>query len=74
VAWEDVGPTTVNARFLHDGKLVATAAGSLKTHDKQVSEDDIVTQATSGNKRVLTEIDFGHQKEALVFAPYQKGV
>jgi hypothetical protein len=67
VEWREAGPA-VNVEFLQHGKVVATAAGTLKTNDQQVTQDDIVSQATSGNKRVLTEIDFGRQKEALVFA------
>jgi hypothetical protein len=73
VEWQETGPA-VNVRFLHNGTLVAMVPGTLKTNDKQVTQDDIVTQITSGDKRVLTEIDFGHQKEALVFAQHQKGV
>jgi len=73
VEWEGVGPE-VNVKFLHDGKVVATVPGTLKTNDKDATQDDIVTQLTNGNKRVLTEIDFAHQKDALVFARHQKGV
>jgi hypothetical protein len=67
VEWQEAGPA-VNVKFLHDGEVLATVPGTLKTNDKQVTQDDIVTQITSTNKRVLTEIDFGRQKEALVFA------
>jgi hypothetical protein len=55
--------------FLRQGKLVATVPGTLKTNDKQVLQDDIVTETTSTNKMRLKEIDFGHQKEALIFGP-----
>jgi hypothetical protein len=73
VEWEGVGPE-VNVKFLHGGKVVATVPGTLKTHDKDATQDDIVTQLTKGNKKVLTQIDFAHQKDALVFARHQKGV
>jgi hypothetical protein len=46
---------------------VITVPGTLKTNDDQVTQDAIVTEATSPNTTTLKEIDFGHQKEALVF-------
>ncbi|HXY06943.1 MAG TPA: hypothetical protein VEI52_03735 [Terriglobales bacterium] len=71
VEWQQAGPA-VTIKFLHGSKVVATVPGTLKTNDKQVTQDGIVTEITSGNKRVLREIDFAHQKEALVLA--QQGV
>jgi hypothetical protein len=70
VEWQEAGPV-VNVKFLHDGKVVATVPGTLKTNDKQVTQDDVVFQMTSANKKVLTEIDFARQKEALVFAQHK---
>jgi hypothetical protein len=72
VEWQQTG-ATVNVKFVRDGKVLAEVPGTLKTNDNQVTQDSIVTQITSGNKKVLTEIDFGHQKEALVFAQSPKG-
>jgi hypothetical protein len=66
VAWQGTGPA-VQVSFLQNGKTVATAPGTLKTNDDQVIQDDIVTDATSSKTKALKEIDFGHQKEALVF-------
>ena len=66
VEWQGTGPA-VQVNFLQDGKTVATAPGTLKMNDDQVIQDDIETQATTSKTRSLKEIDFGHQKEALVF-------
>lgn len=70
VEWQEVGPA-VNVKFLQDGKVVATVPGTLKTNDTEVTRDDIVFQTTSENRKVLTEIDFGRQKEALLFAQHR---
>ncbi|MFZ0762146.1 MAG: hypothetical protein WAM69_19530, partial [Candidatus Sulfotelmatobacter sp.] len=66
VEWQGTGPA-VQVKFVQNGKTVATASGTLKMNDAQVSQDDIVTQTTSAHGKVLKEIDFGHDKEALVF-------
>jgi hypothetical protein len=66
VEWQETGPA-VQVKFMKNGKTVATASGTLKTNDAQVFQDDIVTQMTSAHRKVLKEIDFGHDKEALVF-------
>jgi hypothetical protein len=39
----------------------------LKTNDPHVTQDVIVTDTTSANTKTLTEIDFSHNKESLVF-------
>jgi hypothetical protein len=64
--WHANGPR-VEVNFVQDGKVVATAPARLKTGDSQVTQDDIVTRKTA-NKDRLMEIDFGKQKEALLFA------
>lgn len=66
VEWQEAGPA-VQVKFLRYGKTVATASGTLKTNDSQVTQDDIVTQQVNPHQNVLKEIDFGHQKEALLF-------
>jgi hypothetical protein len=66
VAWQGTGPA-VEVSFSQYGKTVITVPGTLKTNDDQVTQDAIVTEATSPNTTTLKEIDFGHQKEALVF-------
>ncbi|HUJ94599.1 MAG TPA: hypothetical protein VLW84_04980 [Terriglobales bacterium] len=71
VQWQEEAGPAVNVEFLRDGKVVATVPGTLKTNDHQVTEDDVVIQTVSTNKKVLSEIDFAHQKEALVFAQQQ---
>ena len=66
VAWQGTGPA-VEVSFSQYGKTVATVPGTLKTNDDQVTQDAIVTEATSADTTTLKEIDFVHQKEALVF-------
>lgn len=66
VEWQEPGPR-VKVNFLHNGKTVATAMATVKTNDAQVTQDDIVTHTTASNRTALTEIDFGHQKEAILF-------
>ena len=66
VEWEGAGPA-VEVNFQKNGKTVATVPATLKTNDDQVTQDAIMTEATSGDTTELKEIDFGRQKEALVF-------
>jgi hypothetical protein len=63
VKWQGAGPD-IQVTFLRDGKTVATVPATLKTNDVQVTQDDIVTDLAT---KTLTEIDFHHDKEALVF-------
>jgi hypothetical protein len=64
VEWQGAGPS-VQVSFLHSGRTVATAPATLRTNDSQATQDDIVTDTTGAN--ALREIDFAHQKEALIF-------
>ena len=66
VEWQGTGPA-VQVSFQQNGKTVLTAPGTLKTNDDQVIQDAIVTEATGAGTSTLKEIDFGHQREALVF-------
>ena len=66
VEWTGTGPT-VQVSFLQGKNTVATVPATLKTNDSGVLHDDIVTDVPSADARVLEEIDFGRQKEALVF-------
>ena len=66
VQWQGTGPA-VQVSFQQNGKTVVTVPGSLKTNDDQVAQDAIVTEATGAGTSTLKEIDFGHQKEKLVF-------
>jgi hypothetical protein len=66
VEWQGTGPE-VQVNFVRDGKTVATVPGTLKTNDAQVRQDDIVTDTTSASTKTLKEIDFGRNKESLVF-------
>jgi len=65
VEWQGDGPA-VQVKFLKDGKLVATVPGTLKTNDRQVTQDDVVLQNTSANSKELVEIDINHGKEAII--------
>lgn len=66
VEWNGSGPQ-VQVAFLQHGKQVATAPATLKTNDQQITNDDYMIRKTASNAKLLREIDFGHQKEALVF-------
>jgi hypothetical protein len=67
VQWQGTGPD-VQVTFLKNGKTVATVPGTLKTNDREVTQDaQIVSGADNAANRTLDEIDFGHNKEALVF-------
>jgi hypothetical protein len=66
VEWQGTGPA-VQVSFQQNGKTVVTSRGTLKTNDDQVTQDAVVTEATGGGMSTLKEIDFGHQKEALLF-------
>ena len=66
VEWQEPGPH-VKINFVRDGKTVATAVATVKVNDAQVTQDDIMTRTTTSNRTALTEIDFGHQKEAIIF-------
>ena len=68
VEWQETG-SSVHVKFLHEGKTVATVPATLKMNDAQVAQDDVVIQNLT-NQKVLEEIDFGHQKEALVFGQH----
>lgn len=63
--WQGTG-SSAQVNFMQNGKTVATAPATLKT-DAQITRDDVVTRANSSNIPSLEEIDFGHQKEALIF-------
>ena len=67
------GPV-VQVRFQQDGKTVATLPATLKTNDDQARQDAITTEGTNADARTLKEIDFGHQREALVFDQNASGM
>jgi hypothetical protein len=67
VEWQGSGPA-VQVTFSQDGKTVATAPATLQTNDKQVTQDDIIIDTTSAHTNTLKELDFSHQKEALIFS------
>jgi|SRR5579885_3867261 len=68
VEWQQTGPH-VKVNFIQNDKTVATAPATLKTNDAQVTQDDVQTKTTASHKNALMEIDFAHQKEALLFSP-----
>jgi len=65
VEWQNAGPN-VNVSFLEGKKVIATVPGTLKTDDAQVTQNDVVTQQVA-SQNMLREIDFTHNKEALIF-------
>ena len=65
VEWQGTGPA-VQVNFVRNGKTVATVAGTLNTNDNHVVQDAIVTD-TASNTNTLKEIDFGHDKESVIF-------
>jgi hypothetical protein len=66
VEWQGTGPA-VQVSFQQNGKTVVTVPATLKTNDDQVTQDSIKIEATTADTTELKEIDFGRQKEALVF-------
>jgi hypothetical protein len=66
VEWRGTGPV-VQVSFEQNGETVVTLPATLKTNDGQVTQDAVETRGSSADRKVLEEIDFRHQKEALVF-------
>jgi len=64
--WTQSGPG-VEVTFLKNNKAVASSPATLKTNDSQVIQDSVMTHESAKNTRILDEIDFGLDKEALVF-------
>jgi len=64
--WQGTG-TGIQVNFVRGGKTVATVPGTVKTNDARVIQDDVVIATTSAKTKTLTEIDFGRNKESLVF-------
>lgn len=60
--------------FEQNGKTIVTVPATLKTNDDQVTQDATLTEANGANEEVLKEVDFGHQKEALVFGQESNGM
>ena len=63
VEWQGTGPE-VQVNFVRNGKTVATVAGTLNANDNRVVQDAIVTDTSSST---LKEIDFGRDKESVIF-------
>jgi hypothetical protein len=73
VEWQGTG-SAVQVSFSQNGKTVATVPGTLKTNDQEVTQDEIMIEGTGTDTKTLKEIDFGHQKEALVFGQDASGM
>jgi len=65
VEWQGDGPA-VHVSFYQGGKLVATVPGTLKTNDREVTQDDLVLSNNNAKSKVLVEIDFSRGKDALI--------
>lgn len=66
VTWQGAGPT-VQVRFLHDSKTVATGDAKVVNQSHKSPYDDVVTKKTGASSSSLEEIDFQNQDQALVF-------
>jgi hypothetical protein len=66
VEWDGTGPA-VQVNFVQNGKTIASAPATLKTNDTEFKQDGVVMDRSNANNETLKEIDFSHQKEALVF-------
>jgi hypothetical protein len=66
VEWQGSGPQ-VQVNFMDRGRTVATVPATLHTNDKKANEDEVVIDHKSPQATTLKEIDFHHEKEALVF-------
>lgn len=68
IEWQGTG-SAVQVHFLEHNKMVASSPATLKTNDKMAFQDDVITDPSSksSNARVLREIDFSHDKDALIF-------
>jgi hypothetical protein len=64
--WQGTG-TGIQVNFVRGGKTVATVPGTVTTNDARVIQDDVVIATTSATTKTLKEIDFGRNKESLVF-------
>lgn len=73
VEWQGTGPV-VQVSFQQNGKTVATLPATLKTNDDEARQDAVMTEGTSADATTLKEIDFGHQREALVFDQTSSGM
>jgi len=65
VEWQGTGPE-VQVNFVRNGKTVATVPGTLNANDKRVVQDAIVMD-TASSTNTLKEIDFGRDKESVIF-------
>jgi hypothetical protein len=73
VEWQGTGPV-VQVSFQQNGKTVATLPATLKTNDDEARQDAVMTEGTNADATTLKEIDFGHQREALVFDQTSSGM
>jgi hypothetical protein len=73
VEWQGTGHA-VPIKFLQDGKTVLSTTGQVVERDKPAQADEIMMRKTNTNQERLEELDFGHRKEALLFAPATAGM
>lgn len=72
VEWNGQDPE-VQVNFMQHNKTVATAQGKMIEKPKPSPYDDVVTKPIADNsqQKTIDEIDFRHQKEALLILPNQ---
>ncbi|HEX6501760.1 MAG TPA: hypothetical protein VF011_00840 [Terriglobales bacterium] len=68
VEWQGTGQA-VPITFLQNGKTVLSTTGQVIEKDKPAAADQVLTRKMSNDQERLEELDFGHRKQALVFAP-----
>ena len=66
VEWQGSG-SMVQVSFEQNGKTLVTAPATLKTADHEITQDAVMTNQANADISTLKEIDFGRQKESLVF-------
>jgi DUF4097 and DUF4098 domain-containing protein YvlB len=59
---------TVNVDIMKNGKTVATTQGTLKELASRAPYSSVTLKANSNNGNRIEEIDFNHQKDALVLS------
>jgi len=73
VEWQGAAPV-VQVSFQQNGKTRLTVPATLKTADNEAMHDAVMTDKASTDILTLKEIDFGRQRESLVFGQNSGGM
>lgn len=71
VEWDGTG-SNVNINIIQHKSTVATVQGELKANDNVTNDAVVVKDADNNAERQISEIDFGHSKQALVISSTQQ--